>query len=90
MPASSPAARWSPVFGRVRAWDDVDSLLGPSDGGDVSAEKAKGQFSGKTSKTSTSLRAAGPDAGEAQAQHQQAVTVEDAGGEVNVSDGPTL
>ena len=90
VPARSPASRWSPVFGRVRAWDDVDELLGPSDEGDVSAEKAKGQFFGETAKTFTSLRAAGRGGEEAQAKDEQGVTADDAGGEVNVSDGPTL
>lgn len=90
VPARSPAKRWSPLFGRVRAWDDVDDLLGPSAEGDVSAEKAKGQFSGQTPPNADPLRAASRDADEAQAEPRQAVASDDAGGEMNVSDGPTL
>ena len=97
VPAQSPAMRWSPVFGRVRAWDDVDALLGPSDeadeegvSGGAKPQKAKGQFFDETAQTTDPLRAADLGAGEAQAKDPQGFTADDAGGEVNVSDGPTL
>ena len=90
VPAQSPAMRWSPVFGRLRAWDGVDALLEPSDEGEETPGKAKGQFSGETPQTADPLRAAEADGGETQGQHQQAVAEGEAGGEANVSDGPTL